>query len=182
MFIWKHNQKRCNPYAPYTDEQGTRYNKVPSHLYEEIADPGHGDEQFYYNTEQDEAPYLVVTPKSVESIREVLRANVDALRDDKEKQGFPYLGKMFHSDERSVQRINTAVQAAQVVGPTYSVEWKVMDKTYIPLDQAAMLMVPVALAVYANGLHIAAKNHKAAIDAADFDTLKTYNITTGWAE
>jgi len=182
MFIWKHNQKRCNPNAAYTDEQGTRYSQVPAHLYEEIPDPVRGDEQFYYNTEQDDAPYLVVTPKSVESIREVLKDKVKALRDQKETEGFAYMGKVFDSDERSVLRITQAALTAMAAGPTFTIDWTAADNSIVTLDQAAMIGMPAALAVYANQLHQSAKNHKAAIDAADFDTLKTYDITTGWSE
>lgn len=182
MHILKSSAKRCNIYAPYTDAQGTRYTQMPADLYDEIADPVRGDEQFYTNQEIEDAPYLVVTPKNIDQVREMLKARVDAIRDTKETEGFTYLGKRFHSDERSVQRINTAVQAAMVVGSAYTVNWKTVDKSYIQLDQAGMLGVPVALAVYANELHITAAAHKVAIEAADFDTLKTYDITTGWPE
>lgn len=180
MFIRKDNQKRVNPFAPYTDEQGTRYNQMPAHLYEEVADPVRGDEQFYYNTEQDDAPYVVVTPKSVESIREVLKGKVKALRDQKETEGFAYMGKTFDSDERSVLRITQAALTAQVVGPTFTIDWTAADNSVVTLDYAGMLGMPAALAVYANQLHQAAKTHKEAIDAADFDTLKTYDISAGW--
>lgn len=63
MFIWKDTLKRCNPYAPYTDEQGTQYVRVPSELYEEIPDPARGNDEVEYTQELDEAPYIVITPK-----------------------------------------------------------------------------------------------------------------------
>lgn len=75
MFIRKDTQKRCNPYAPYTDEQGTRYNQMPAELYEEIADtapPADYSDDFYYRTEQDDAPYVVYTRKSDEQIQQVM--------------------------------------------------------------------------------------------------------------
>lgn len=180
MYIWLSNSKRCNPNARYTDEQGTRYAEVPAHLYQQIADPVRGDESFYTNQEIEDAPYLVVTPKSVESIREMLKARVKALRDQKETEGFAYMGKVFDSDERSVARITSAALTALAIGNTFTIDWTAADNSVVTLDQAAMLGMPAALAVYANDLHTTAKAHKAAIDAADFDTLKTYDITTGW--
>jgi len=68
MFIWKDTLKRCNPYAPYTDEQGTQYVRVPSELYEEIPDPARGNDEVEYTQELDEAPYIVITPKPPEMI------------------------------------------------------------------------------------------------------------------
>ena len=80
MFIFKDTLKRCNPYQPYKDAQGTQYTKVPAELYEEIPDPVRGDDAFNYNQEIEDAPYLIVTPKSQEQIDAVLaeRARVAA--------------------------------------------------------------------------------------------------------
>ena len=71
MFIWKSNQKRCNPYRAYTDEQGTQYVRVPPELYEEIPDPVRGDDEYNSTQEIDDAPYLIVTPKSQEQIDQI---------------------------------------------------------------------------------------------------------------
>lgn len=185
MHILKSNQKRCNPFAPYTDEQGTRFNQMPAHLYEEIADPvpptDYSDET-YYRTEQDDAPYVIYTPKAAEQVRSVLKARAKALRVQKETEGFPYMGKTFDCDERSAIKINTAVQTALVAGVAFTIAWTAQDDTDVTMDQAAMLGMPAALAMYANSLHVAYRAHKAAIDAADFGALLTYDITTGWPE
>lgn len=148
----------------------------------EIPDPVRGDDSFYYNTEQDAAPYLVVTPKPVESVREMLKARVKSLRDQKETEGFAYMGKMFDSDERSVLRITQAALTAMAMGPTFTIDWTAMDNSVVTLDQAAMIGMPAALAVYANNLHTVAKTKKAAIDAADFATLEAYDVNAGWPE
>jgi len=71
MFIWKATQLRCNPYARYTDEQGTQYVRVPQELYEEIPDPVRGNDEIEYTQEINEAPYVVITPKSQEQIDEI---------------------------------------------------------------------------------------------------------------
>jgi len=185
------DNRRINVAAPYTDpatgEKGidlTRPENRARFGVTEIADPappaGYSG-NFYYRTEQDDAPYVVYTPKSEEQIRDVLKAKVKALRDQKETEGFAFNGKVFDSDERSVLRITQAAFAAQVVGPTFTIDWTTADGSLMTLNQAAMLGLPATFASYANQLHQAAKVHKAAIEVADFDTLKTYDITTGWS-
>ena len=78
MFIWKHNQKRCNPNTFYIDEQGGRHSCVPPHLYEEIADdtpptPSGSftlDEEFYRTEDWETTvrPYTIWTRKSQEQL------------------------------------------------------------------------------------------------------------------
>lgn len=181
MFIDNDTKLRVNINGPYKgfSRLDTPAIRAAANVVE-IADPTRGDEQFYYNTEQDAAPYLVVTPKSVEAVREMLKGKVKALRDQKETEGFVYMTKPFDSDERSVARITSAALTAMAVGPTFMIDWTAADNSTVTLDQAAMLGMPAALAVHANQLHQSAKAHKAAIDAADFDTLKTYDINAGW--
>ena len=79
MFI--KDNKRCNPYAPYQDSEGTTYPRMPSDLYTEIPDPTPPEDytdETYYRTEQDEAPYVIFTRKSTEQL--------DALFNSKIKQ------------------------------------------------------------------------------------------------
>ena len=181
MFIDNDTKLRVNINAPYkgfsrleTAEQRAAANVV------EIPDPVRGDESFYYNQEIDDAPYLVVTLKPVESVREMVKARAKAIRQQMETAGFPYMGKTFDSDERSAIKINTAVQTAQVAGPAFTINWTAQDDTDVTMDQAAMFGMPAALATYANALHIAYRTHKAAINEADFDTLLTYDVNAGW--
>lgn len=63
MFIFTATGKRANPYARYTDEQGTQYPQVPMELLTEIPDPVRGNDEIEYTQEIDEAPYIVITPK-----------------------------------------------------------------------------------------------------------------------
>ena len=74
MFIWKDTLKRCNIHAPYTDNEGTKYNKVPDHLVVEISDPLPPEDytdKTYYRTEQEDYPYVVYTKKSVEQLTQL---------------------------------------------------------------------------------------------------------------
>lgn len=107
--------------------------------------------------------------KPLETLRAQRWSDIKLQRDLLEASGFPYLGKSLDSDSRSVQRINTAVQAAQAalaVGQPFAIVWTCADNTLLELDGAQMLGAPVALALYADHLHQTAKALHAQIDAA----------------
>lgn len=77
MFIWKDTLKRCNIHAPYTNSFGVKYTIVPKDLYIEIADPqppeppdGYTVEEAFYRTEQDDAPYVIWTEKSLDQLKQ----------------------------------------------------------------------------------------------------------------
>jgi hypothetical protein len=74
MFILKSNQKRCNPEAAYVDANGTRRTKMLPELYTEIPEPAAPEDystDYYYRTEQDDAPYVIYTRKSDEQIAQL---------------------------------------------------------------------------------------------------------------
>ena len=90
-------------------------------------------------------------------------------RDTLEASGVPYRGHPLDSDPRAVQRINTAVQAAQAAaaaGQPFRIGWTCMDGHVLDLDVAGMIGMPAALAIYANGLHQIARGFKDRIAAA----------------
>lgn len=110
-----------------------------------------------------------------------MRAAVKRERDRLETCGFRHGGVVFDSDQRSVQRINTAVQAASVAGPSFSLVWTAADNSDVTLDQAAMLTMPASLAQRAGALHAHAKTLKAAIGSAgNAAALDAIDITAGW--
>jgi hypothetical protein len=79
MFISKQTQRRVNPLAPYTAEDGVTYPRLPEDLYEEIAEPAAPadfSDELYYRTEQDDAPYVIYTRKSDEQIRQAQLAKM----------------------------------------------------------------------------------------------------------
>ncbi|GHC72616.1 hypothetical protein GCM10007320_08610 [Pseudorhodoferax aquiterrae] len=95
---------------------------------------------------------------------------VKAERDRLETAGFPYLGKWIDSDARSVQRITGAVQSAQAAiaaGAPFAIGWTCSDNSVIDLDGEQMLGMTVALAAYANALHVTARGLRALIYAED---------------
>lgn len=94
---------------------------------------------------------------------------VKSERDIREESGFPYLGKFIDSDPRSVQRINTAVQAAQAAlasNKSFKIDWTTQDGSQLTLNAVSMIEMPVALALYANSLHQSARSLREQIDLA----------------
>ncbi|MCP1290752.1 DUF4376 domain-containing protein [Chromobacterium sp. S0633] len=96
-------------------------------------------------------------------------ARITAERDRLEAAGFPYLGKVFDSDPRSVQRITSAALAAQsakAIGVPFEISWDAADNSVMKLDADGALGLPIALATYVAGLYTTARELKALIDQA----------------
>src|SRR5690606_15457534 len=78
------NGKRINIYAPYVDEEGTKYVDLRSPELrakfgiQEIPDPKRESAETHYVQEIDEAPYIINTPKPPEMITEAENAKVAA--------------------------------------------------------------------------------------------------------
>lgn len=132
MDIWKHNQKRCNPHAPYTDENGARYAAVPSYLYEYHPDPVRESDETHYNQEIDDAPYLICTPKSPEQLATLRWQKIKQLRDEKIANGGCKVGEnWFHSDTHSkVQQIGLVLAGANLPD---GIGWKTMSGDMVPM-------------------------------------------------
>lgn len=108
-------------------------------------------------------PYV---PTIVE-LAESTWSTVKTARDAAEQAGCPYMGKMLDSDSISVQRINTAVQAAQVAAAqkqAFSIDWTMQDNIVITMSIQDVLGMPVALAAYSNQLHEKARQCRENID------------------
>ena len=76
MFINTETQKRINPYAPFTDANGTRHTRMPAHLYTEIPDPVQGNDETQYTTEIDDSPYVIITDKSPEQLDQLHNSKI----------------------------------------------------------------------------------------------------------
>jgi hypothetical protein len=121
----------------------------------------------------------------LDTARAEVRAAINAERDRREATSFPYLGRNIDSDPRSVQRINTTAQAAQAalaVGQAFAVEWTCADNSTLTLDAAGAIGMPVALAINAQVIHLAARAMKDWADTASMAELEAFDATTaaGW--
>lgn len=110
-----------------------------------------------------------IDPRTLAEVRAKRWAQMKRHRDLLEASGFPYLGKRLDSDARSVQRINTAVQAAQAAlaaNQPFPIVWTCADNSLLELDAAGVVGMPVALAIYADQLHQTCKALRAQLEAA----------------
>lgn len=127
---------------------------------------------------------LPPVPETILFPVEELINKINEKRDSIESSGFPYLNKIFDSDPRSVQRINTVVQTAQVAMATntpFEISWTTADNSIIVLSIQDILGIPVALALYANALHQHASSLKNQVRDALTDIDRgNINIYEGW--
>ena len=137
--IWKETKLRCNPHARYTAPDGTKHVKVPTDLYEEIAEPAVPEDyspDTYYRTEQDEAPYVVYTRKSDEQIAEVQTQRAKALRQAEVNAIAVTVGeKVFDGDERSQDRMSRAITA---MDDADEIMWVLADNTPTMVTKAEL--------------------------------------------
>ena len=119
---------------------------------------------------EDKGDYYEVVAIPLPTLEEVKAqkwGKIKQERDKTEQSGCPYMGGMLDSDSLSVQRINTAVQAAQVIGESFEVDWTMQDNTVIHMTYADVLGMPAALAVFSNELHMKARALREQINAAE---------------
>lgn len=100
------------------------------------------------------------------AIKTAAKSRLTVARDAAERAGFLAYGKTFDADSVSLQRISIAVQAAQAIGESFTINWTCADNSTITLDYAQMLALPAIMAQAANTLHIKARSLKSQIDAA----------------
>ncbi len=86
-----------------------------------------------------------------------------------EQRPFPAYGKTFDADDKAIQRILGAAQAAAVakqLGQPMSIEWTCADNSTLIMDADMLVAIPVILAQAADALHQRARALKAQIAAA----------------
>ena len=103
-------------------------------------------------------------------LKAVARGRINRERDRREGTSFPYLGRTFDCDSRSVQRINTAVQAAQAAlagSLPFTLTWTDAENQDVEMTAEQVVAMPLALAVWGNDLHQTCRTLKQQIDAAE---------------
>jgi alkylhydroperoxidase/carboxymuconolactone decarboxylase family protein YurZ len=116
--------------------------------------------------------------------KDELRARINAERDRREMLPFPYLGKLFDADERSVKRILAAVQTAQAAlsaNAPFEIEWMCADNTTVTLNAQQMIGVPTAMSQHGYALHQHGRALKAQVEAAEsLEALASIDPMAGW--
>ncbi len=111
-------------------------------------------------------PYIPPEP-TIEEAKQAKWNEIKKCRDAEEQSGCPYMGSILDSDSLSVQRINTAVQAAQAIGETFEIDWTMQNNSIIHMTYSDILNMPAALAMFSNELHTKARKLREKINAAE---------------
>lgn len=108
---------------------------------------------------------------------------INAERDRREQNYFPYLGKQVDSDPVSVQRITVASSTAQMAlaaGVPFQLDWACADNSLLTLDAMGVLGMMQSLGLHGVHLHYYARALKDAVNAADYPM--HIDIVSGWPE
>lgn len=117
----------------------------------------------------DEAFVWVISPAGLDRARSSARERINAARNAAERAGFPAYGKIFDSDDKAVQRVAVAAQAAVIAkaaGQPVSVAWTCADNSIITMDADMLIQMPIIMMQAADALHQRATALKAQITAA----------------
>lgn len=136
-------------------------------LYEKCAKYCNETQKAFIEDNGDYYEVVAIPAPTLDEIKTLKWNEIKAERDKAEQSGCPYMDSILDSDSLSVQRINTAVQAAQVVGDSFAVDWTMQDNTVIHMTYADVLGMPAALAVFSNDLHEKARGLREQINEAE---------------
>lgn len=138
MFIDNETKLRVNVNAPYKgfSKLDTPEIRAAANVVEipEPTPPEDYSDEFYFRTEQDDAPYVVYTRKSDEAIAAIRWTKIKQKRDDLTKNGGCMVaGKWFHSDTDSKQQ----QMALTMLGASIpaNLQWKTMDGSFVTMTQ-----------------------------------------------
>lgn len=147
----------------------------------EVPDPTRKNEDFWYNQEISEAPYLVTTPKSKEQIESMLWSKIKNKRDVIQAGGYKVGTKWFHSDEKSkIQQLSLVMMGANIPA---GLMWKTMDGSFVEMTQTLAMQVFGAAAAHESAIFAKAEFHKNAIAGLQaIEDLEAYDWNADWPE
>ena len=98
-------------------------------------------------------------------------------RDAKEVEPIEYNGKFFDYDDKARDRINAAIIALEQLGEEASLAWTTANNTEVMVTAQDLKNVISTVAVRSNNLHIAYRDAKEAVEAAeDEETLNSIKL------
>jgi hypothetical protein len=148
----------------------------------ELPDPERKDAKFYFVQEQDEAPYVVNTPRPLEQAKagvwELIKEHRDALM---RSGGAKVDTKWYHSDTHSkVQQLSLLSMGASIPA---GLEWKTMDGSKVAMTQSLAAQVFQAQVAQEHAIYEAGETHKVNLEAlTDVAQVSTYDWLSGWPE
>lgn len=110
-----------------------------------------------------------VDPRTLDEVKAAQWTAIKAARAAHELGGFVWGGSQFDSDQVSQQRIQGAVQLAQLAmaaGQPFEVDWTLADNSTRTLSATDVLQVGMALGGHITAAHTKARALRAAINAA----------------
>lgn len=145
------------------------------------ADPVRKNDEFWYNQEIDEAPFLTTEPKTKEQIESVLWSKIKTKRDSLQAGGYKVGTKWFHSDEKSkIQQLSLVMMGASIPA---GLMWKTMDGSFVAMTQTLAGQVFAAAAAHEAAIFQKAEFHKNAIAGLQaIEDLESYDWNAGWPE
>jgi len=159
----------------------------------ELAEPARGDERYYYNQELAEAPYLIVTPKPLDNVKDAVWVRIQAHRDTLQEQGVQVQGYWFHNDvksrsqwERMVNNVTKLIAAGADAEDVYTiggepVYWKTMTGAYVQLTLSLVEAVVQAMELQEATIFKVAAMHESFMRALDnVEAIASYDWGTGW--
>lgn len=127
------------------------------------------DQPSKWHTWDAQAWVWIIPDGTLDKAKAEAKTRINLSRDEAERGGFEAYGKVFDSDDKSINRILSAAQAASAAKAAslpMSVEWTCADNTTLIMDADMLIEIPVILAQTADALHQKARILKARIDAA----------------
>lgn len=112
----------------------------------------------------------VTNPEALQLAKAEAREQINTARNSAEREPFPAFGKPFDADDKAIQRIQGAVQAAMASmqsGLPLEIEWTCADNTTVKLSAEQLIQVPMIMVRHANALHQKARNLKNQITESD---------------
>lgn len=113
---------------------------------------------------------VIHAEEPIEPLRERKIMELKRQRDSKEVEPITYNGHIFDYDDKARDRINAAIIALSLQGADASIDWTTADNQDVKVTANDLRMVIAAAAVRSNALHIAYRNAKARVEAAQSKT------------
>jgi hypothetical protein len=182
------NEVRINIDAPFEGPDGTRYANLKDPQVRqslgvtEVPDSEKKDPKFYFVQEQDTAPYVVNTPRPLETVKADVWEDIKDYRDELMRSGGAKVDvKWYHSDTHSkVQQLSLMSLGANIPA---DLEWKTMDGTKVTMTQALAVSVFQAQVAQEHAIYEAGETHKVNLEVlTDVDQVAAYDWRTGWPE